>query len=119
VDYGKYNIELNSMTINKLLPQYFAVAGMNDYIYLHDRRMMQSMSSSNNIDIATDLKCVKRFSPRLDGFNRPNKHITACQFSDSNGYEVSCNNQTIHRQLIIIKNSLLGVGLLMQSTCLI
>ncbi|KAG2210973.1 hypothetical protein INT47_000133 [Mucor saturninus] len=89
VDYGKYNIELNSMTVNKIFPQYFAVAGMNDYIYLHDRRMMPARSPQGGSDSQMEtLKCIKRFSPTLDGYSRPNKHITACTFSDSNGYEL-------------------------------
>lgn len=90
VDYGKYNIELNSMTINKIFPHYFAVAGMNDYIYLHDRRMMPAHNTQGGSSSQMEtLKCIKRFSPTLDGYSRPNKHITACTFSDSNGYEVS------------------------------
>lgn len=89
MDYSRYNTELNSMTINKLFPHYFAVAGMNDYIYLHDRRMMPSKYTEfGPNDPMNTLKCIKRFSPTLDGFSRPNKHITACKFSDSNGYEL-------------------------------
>ncbi|KAI9264648.1 WD40-repeat-containing domain protein [Helicostylum pulchrum] len=89
LDYSRYNTELNSMTINKLFPHYFAVAGMNDYIYLHDRRMMPANYTQFGYNDPLDtLKCIKRFSPTLDGFSRPNKHITACKFSDSNGYEL-------------------------------
>lgn len=88
VDYSKYNIELNSMTINKIFPHYFAIAGMNDYIYLHDRRMLPSRLSPSSRNITESLKCVKRFSPSQDGVIRPNKHITACKFSNSNSYEV-------------------------------
>ncbi|KAK4518241.1 Transcription initiation factor TFIID subunit 9 [Mucor velutinosus] len=94
VNYGRYNIELNSMTISKLFPHYFAVAGMNDYIYLHDRRMTNSSnvsfstSSSSSHQMMDKLKCIKRFSPTIDGLNRPDKHITACKFSDTNGYEL-------------------------------
>ncbi|OAC97683.1 hypothetical protein MUCCIDRAFT_116169 [Mucor lusitanicus CBS 277.49] len=92
VNYGRYNIELNSMTISRLFPHYFAVAGMNDYIYLHDRRMTSSSSSSSSSSsrhhMMDKLKCIKRFSPTIDGLNRPDKHITACKFSDTNGYEL-------------------------------
>lgn len=93
VDYGQYNIELNSMTISKLFPHYFAVAGMNDYIYLHDSRMTSSGGSAAFKNSSTSnkmekLKCIKRFSPTIDGLNRPEKHITACKFSDTNGYEL-------------------------------
>ncbi|KAG2232336.1 hypothetical protein INT48_002285 [Thamnidium elegans] len=89
LDYSRYNIELNSMAINKLFPHYFAVSGMNDYIYLHDRRMMPANYTQFGYnDLLDTLKCIKRFSPTLDGFSRPNKHITACKFSDSNGYEL-------------------------------
>lgn len=97
VNYGRYNIELNSMAISRLFPHYFAVAGMNDYIYLHDRRMTNSGRSSFSISSNTSnsshhmmdkLKCIKRFSPTIDGLNRPDKHITACKFSDTNGHEL-------------------------------
>lgn len=90
VDYSKYNIELNCMSINQLQPHYFAIAGMNDYIYLHDKRMLPSQNQHHSArkDALESLKCVKRFSPSLDGINRSNKHITACRFSDANGYEV-------------------------------
>lgn len=97
VDYSKYNIELNTITINQIYPHYFAVAGMNDYIYMHDRRMpMPSTSTAATSAVAAKpsttsmeniLKCVKRFSPTLDGISRPNKHITACKFGE-NGQEV-------------------------------
>ncbi|KAL9546674.1 hypothetical protein MBANPS3_006542 [Mucor bainieri] len=84
------------MTISRLFPHYFAVAGMNDYIYLHDRRMTHSndssfsisSSSSSHHNMMDKLKCIKRFSPTIDGLNRPDKHITACKFSDTNGYEL-------------------------------
>jgi hypothetical protein len=83
------------LTINKLFPYYFAVAGMNDYIYLHDRRMTSAAASvsaastkSNNSTMENTVKCIKRFSPTLDGISRPNKHITACKFSNANGQEV-------------------------------
>lgn len=84
------------MSINQLQPHYFAIAGMNDYIYLHDKRMLPSQSQhhTTNNDTSESLKCVKRFSPSLDGTNRPNKHITACRFSDANGYEVDYMEKT-------------------------
>ncbi|KAI9486355.1 MAG: WD40-repeat-containing domain protein [Benjaminiella poitrasii] len=95
VDYSKYNVELNSMSINKLFPHYFAVAGLNDYIYLHDQRMLGPSwseqpvrSSSSNTDIMGALRCVKRFSHSVDGINRTSRHITACQFSRYNGNEL-------------------------------
>ncbi|CEP09880.1 hypothetical protein [Parasitella parasitica] len=90
VDYGQYNIELNSMSISKLFPHYFAVAGMNDYIYLHDDRMTANGKAFNksSSNVMERLKCIKRFSPTLDGINRLEKHITACKFSDTNGYEL-------------------------------
>ncbi|KAI8352514.1 WD40-repeat-containing domain protein [Blakeslea trispora] len=86
VDYSKYKIELNSMSISKLYPHYFALAGMNDYIFLHDRRMLASSSSASNM--VKSPKCVMRFSPRTDKTNRINRHITACKFSESNGHEL-------------------------------
>ncbi|KAI7907014.1 WD40-repeat-containing domain protein [Cokeromyces recurvatus] len=94
VDYSKYNIELNSMSINKLFPHYFAVAGLNDYIYLHDRRMLgsswsqQTVRTNNTTNVMGSLRCVKRFSHSVDGINRTSKHITACQFSRYNSSEL-------------------------------
>ena len=91
VDYSKYKIELNSMSISKLYPHYFALAGMSDFIFLHDRRMLAS-STTTVTSLSTDMtrtsKCIMRFSPRTDNTSRINRHITACKFSDSNGYEV-------------------------------
>ncbi|KAI8997482.1 WD40-repeat-containing domain protein [Pilobolus umbonatus] len=92
IDYSVYNIELNSMSVSQLYPHYFAVAGSSDYIFLHDRRMSSSTSSMSNIKQSSDkLKCVKKFGSSYDIYNRPNKHITACRFSDSNGYEIIGN----------------------------
>ena len=88
LNYGTNRFEVNSMTINKLMPQYFAIAGMNDYIYLHDKRMTPTTGFSFYFtDTMSD--CVKKFSPGGHARNHRNQHITACKFSDSNGYEVS------------------------------
>ncbi|KAI8348017.1 WD40-repeat-containing domain protein [Choanephora cucurbitarum] len=81
---------LNSMSISKLYPHYFALAGMSDFIFLHDRRMLASSSTvaSLSTDMTRTSKCIMRFSPRTDKTSRINRHITACKFSDSNGYEL-------------------------------
>ncbi|CAO3657652.1 unnamed protein product [Mucor hiemalis] len=90
VDYSDYNIELNSMTINNVFPHYFAVAGTSDFIYLHDRRMMRTATTTYHpsLDQMRELNYIQRFSPASNGIGRPNKHITSCKFSDSNGYEL-------------------------------
>ncbi len=81
VDYGKHKIDLNTISVNQLNQHYFAVAGQNEYIYLHDRRM-PSRSDVPGVD------CVRKFTSTSDSFRRKGKHVTAVRFSDYNGYEV-------------------------------
>lgn len=81
VDYRKYKLDLNTISINQLNPHYFAVAGQNEYIYLHDRRMPSRTD-------APTVECVKKFTSTSDIFRRKGKHVTAVRFSDYNGYEV-------------------------------
>ncbi|CEI91724.1 Putative Wd and tetratricopeptide repeat protein [Rhizopus microsporus] len=81
VDYRKYKLDLNTISINQLNPHYFAVAGQNEYIYLHDRRMPSRTD-------APTVECVKKFTSTSDIFRRKGKHVTAVRFSDYNGYEL-------------------------------
>jgi hypothetical protein len=93
VDYSRYRVELNGLSINQRAPHYFAVAGMSNYIYLHDRRMVggasppATSSSSSSNDIMESTRCVKRFTSGISD-RWSNNHITACQFAKSNSEEV-------------------------------
>ncbi|CAO3575980.1 unnamed protein product [Absidia cylindrospora] len=98
LDYSQYGLDINSMTINKHRPQYFVIAGMDDFMYLHDRRMICSSSfdhgAGRNVDNSPASQCVLRFAPsdnQPGGSRRGNRYITACRFSDSNGYELLGN----------------------------
>lgn len=90
LDYGDYCIDINTLSVNKLYPQYFAVAGLDDYIYLHDRRMTGrgGGGAGANKNYAKKSRCVKRFTSTADRRRRHGKHVTACKFSDANGQEV-------------------------------
>ncbi|KAI8380899.1 WD40-repeat-containing domain protein [Radiomyces spectabilis] len=92
VDYSRYGIDINTISLNKIHPQYFAIAGMDDYIYLHDRRMVSGRNggggAGRNKTHANSSRCIKRFTASSDGRRRRNKHITACKFSESNGEEL-------------------------------
>lgn len=76
LDYRDNNTYLNTLSINQLNQNYFAVAGQNEYIYLHDRRMLSKV------------ECVNKFTSTGDVFKRKDKQVTAVKFSDYNGYEV-------------------------------
>ncbi|KAF7729424.1 hypothetical protein EC973_004403 [Apophysomyces ossiformis] len=92
LDYGRYGVDINTLSMNKLHPQYFAVAGTDEYLYLHDRRMPPGGGGAGkNGTWATVSKCVRRFSTRSEqrtGSRRRNGHVTACKFSDANGQEL-------------------------------
>ncbi|KAI8082905.1 WD40-repeat-containing domain protein [Halteromyces radiatus] len=94
LDYSQYGLDINSMTINRFKPQYFVIAGMDNYIYLHDRRMIHSSTASQgagkNRDRSPGSQCLLRFTPSGDHIRRKqgNQYVTACKFSDANGYEL-------------------------------
>lgn len=89
VDYSEYDVELNSMSLNPLHPQYFIIAGKDDFIYLHDRRMVgQGDRGGANVAHHTKSRCVKRFTSSSDHRRRRARQITACKFNGSNGREV-------------------------------
>ena len=89
VDYSKYGIDLSTLSVNKLHPQYFAIGGADDFIYLHDRRMTGRRQNGAH----PSSQCVKRFTSSSDR-RRRNKHVTACKFSDANGQEVKEDGKT-------------------------
>ncbi|CAO3674315.1 unnamed protein product [Rhizopus stolonifer] len=76
IDYRDNNTYLNTLSINQLNQNYFAVAGQSEYIYLHDRRMLSKV------------ECVNKFTSTGDVFKRKDKQVTAVKFSDYNGYEL-------------------------------
>ncbi|KAJ8652507.1 hypothetical protein O0I10_011831 [Lichtheimia ornata] len=89
VDYSEYDVELNSMSLNPLHPQYFIIAGKDDFIYLHDRRMVgQGDRGGANVAHHAKSRCVKRFTSSSDHRRRRARQITACKFNGSNGREL-------------------------------
>lgn len=125
LDYGDYGIDINSLSLNKLQPQYFIIAGMDDFVYLHDRRMIGrgGRGAGKRTNWAATSRCVKRFTSGNDRRRRRNKHITACKFSDANSQEVSCRYAGfVTTCMTDILSSLLVAGHLMPctfSTCMI
>ncbi|KAI8888723.1 WD40 repeat-like protein [Backusella circina FSU 941] len=88
VNYSKYNIELNGMSIHHQFPHYFAIAGTHDYIYLHDRRMVGESGGGSEKGMMDATKCIKRFTSTSDTHTRPNKRITSCKFGRSKSSEL-------------------------------
>ncbi|KAG0170882.1 hypothetical protein DFQ30_001865 [Apophysomyces sp. BC1015] len=89
LDYGDYGVEINTLSMNKLHPQYFAVAGMDEYMYLHDRRMTQGGGGGGKNQTLTNAsRCIKRFTCSSGQGRRRSNHVTACKFSDANGQEL-------------------------------
>ncbi|KAI9251018.1 WD40-repeat-containing domain protein [Phascolomyces articulosus] len=91
VDYGPYGLDLNTLSINSGQPHYFIVAGMDDYVYMHDRRMVGNNNCGAGKIIRSPTKasrCVRRFTCKDSNYwKRNNKHVTACKFSDANSQE--------------------------------
>ncbi|KAI8141408.1 WD40-repeat-containing domain protein [Fennellomyces sp. T-0311] len=90
IDYGKYGLDLNTISINKTSPQYLLVAGMDDYIYLHDRRMVgrAGRGAGRTRSPTMESRCVRRFTCTSENYwKRKSKHVTACKFSDANSQE--------------------------------
>jgi hypothetical protein len=90
LNYYPYDIDLNTISLNKLRPEYFAVGGMDTYIYLHDRRMIGSGGggAGRNPTFGRMSRCIRKFANDRDTGSRRSKHVTACKFSDANGQEV-------------------------------
>lgn len=90
LNYYPYDIDLNTITLNKLNPQYFAVAGMDTYIYLHDRRMIGSGGggAGRAPNFAKMSRCIRKFATSNSSGPRGAKHVTACKFSEANGQEL-------------------------------
>ncbi|GAA5823881.1 hypothetical protein JCM3770_000202 [Rhodotorula araucariae] len=89
---AEYNgLSLYSLTISKLRPHLFVVAGTSPYAYLHDRRMLRApmqrdwhlprsaLSPSSSSDLT---QCVRRFGlPEEDNPARSRAHIVAAKLS--------------------------------------
>lgn len=95
LDYSRYGFDINCMAINLHRPQYLAIAGMDDYIYLHDRRMIPSSDrdyAGKTMDRSPGSQCILRFTPSDNQLrNQTRQYVTSCKFSDSNGYELLGN----------------------------
>ncbi|KAL0088022.1 WD40-repeat-containing domain protein [Phycomyces blakesleeanus] len=88
LDYGQH-FRLNSLALNQINPQYFAVGGMDAYVYLHDRRMVGNSGggASRRPSIDASTRCIRRFKPRPSQNHSINLYVTSCKFSDYNGEE--------------------------------
>ncbi|ORX76260.1 WD40 repeat-like protein [Basidiobolus meristosporus CBS 931.73] len=92
VNFRPYLIELNSITLNPIHPQYIAIGGGDPYVYLWDRRMV---SAKTALDPRHQMEyCVKKFKPNKS----KSDHVTAVKFSESNGRELlgSWSNDFVH-----------------------
>ncbi|KAK9766152.1 hypothetical protein K7432_004990 [Basidiobolus ranarum] len=92
VNFRPYLIELNSIALNPIHPQYIAVGGGDPYVYLWDRRMV---SPKTALDPRHQMEyCVKKFKPNKS----KSDHVTAVKFSESNGRELlgSWSNDFVH-----------------------
>ncbi|KAG2174629.1 hypothetical protein INT44_006893, partial [Umbelopsis vinacea] len=100
LNYYPYDIDLNTISLNKLKPEYFAVGGMDAYIYLHDRRMIGTGGggAGRNPTFGKMSRCIRKFTNDRDTGSRRSKHVTACKFSDANGQEL--NNMSNFVKLI-------------------
>ncbi|KAG7531942.1 hypothetical protein FFLO_04010 [Filobasidium floriforme] len=83
-------IELYTLSVSKLNPYLFTVAGTSEYAFLQDRRMTRQISQewSHQVDPESQVQCVRRFGlpPGESGVTRRSRwgsprHITAVRMS--------------------------------------
>lgn len=86
-------IELYTLSVSKLNPYLFTVAGTSAYAYLQDRRMTKQIAEewSHRVDPGSQVQCVRRFGlppssdkgpgeAKRERWNSP-RHITAVRMS--------------------------------------
>ena len=86
-------IELYTLSVSKLNPYLFTVAGTSAYAYLQDRRMTRQITEewSHRVDPGSQVQCVRRFGlppragtgqdgPKASRWDSP-RHITAVRMS--------------------------------------
>jgi hypothetical protein len=99
----QFQMELYSLSVSKMEPWLFAVAGTSDKVYLQDRRMIPRLlrkewGSHIDEETAALTHCVRRFSRDIAETRRRGEghrerhnraHITAVKISETNGRDVS------------------------------
>lgn len=102
----QFQMELYSLSVSKIEPWIFAVAGTTDEVYLQDRRMIPRLLKSewgSHIDEETAAltHCVRRFTREAKeevsgegNESAPSRrtsraHVTAVKISEANGRDVS------------------------------
>ncbi|KAI7861323.1 WD40-repeat-containing domain protein [Spinellus fusiger] len=91
LDYSEFDIRFNSISINPSNPHYFALAGMNHYMYLNDRRMVgriNSIGARKHSNFKNTSLCIKRFEPRNSHQHSLGLYVTSCKFSEYNSNEL-------------------------------
>ncbi|KAH8927591.1 WD40 repeat-like protein [Atractiella rhizophila] len=110
VDYSASGLSFYSLSLSKIRPYLFTVAGTSPYAYLHDRRMLPRpmlMDWGVHPVASLETQCVRRFGlPTVEVYEEVNKgpggeeirkkkrrrrrdrHITATKMSDNNGREL-------------------------------
>jgi nuclear receptor interaction protein len=105
ISYGRYGLDLNTVSCSPSQPHYIALGGAHLHCFLHDRRMLgrnrdaergSRLSSpgtwSDHDDelLGKATQCVKKFAPHGKNRMRRNDggHITACKISDAHPNEL-------------------------------
>ncbi|UZJ56983.1 hypothetical protein CBS101457_006303 [Exobasidium rhododendri] len=95
----QFQMELYSLSVSKMEPWLFAVAGTSDKVYLQDRRMIPRLLKSEwgsyiDEETAALTHCVRRFSREdhkggADSITRRERaHVTAVKISEANGRDL-------------------------------
>lgn len=94
ISYAKYQIDLNTISLNKVNPFLLATGGSHPCAFLHDRRMVgRDMRSEWGMipTMSSPTQCVKKFkSPKTRSTFR-GAHITALHFGNANPRELICS----------------------------
>ena len=93
VSYGRQQIDLNTITLNKLNPYLFATGGSHPCAFLHDRRMVGRDLKTEWGQVPTSsseaTNCVRKYrSPKSRRGHFRGEHLTALQFGQENSREL-------------------------------
>lgn len=106
-------IELYTLSVSKLNPYLFTVAGTSEYAFLQDRRMTRQITQewSHQVDPDSQVQCVRRFGlpPGEPGITRRSRwgsprHITAVRMSPDVAEDVSLPLNEMLRDRADIRN---------------
>ncbi|CCG83760.1 protein of unknown function [Taphrina deformans PYCC 5710] len=94
ISYAKYQIDLNTLSLNKINPYLLATGGSHPCAFLHDRRMVgrDLKSEWGAVPVArTPTQCVKKFKSSKVQSSFRGEHITALHFGNVNPRELICS----------------------------